>query len=135
MYILYRYVDGFDEKSPSSFIDGITKQSNNNCKYVELHETEDTQNNLYKYCTVHIDIHSFLAKLDVLKNIIYTLSAKKVIKDFILLCETFLNYNNSQLRRIDGYELICNNRGNGKVEVWQYSYTKNCPRNKERIWR
>ena len=96
-----------------TFIDNITEEGEDKCKNVDLHEIEDSQQSLYKYSASDIKIDSVLAELDNLKNIIYTLRGKKFIVDFILLCETFLN-DNSQLCKIDGYQLICNNRGNGK---------------------
>ena len=46
--------------------------------------------------------------------------------DFISLCETYLNDNNFHLCKIDGYKLICNNRGNVKGGGVAILISKNC---------
>ena len=99
--------------SPSQIIDDINDQNSDTCMYYELSDLENGVNDGFRYCALHINIHSVLAKLDDLKHIIYILKEKHIIIDFILLCETFLNENNVALCKIDGYNLVCKNRTKG----------------------
>ena len=100
--------------SPSVVIDQIIDQSSCDCKYIELDHIKDSDSHDFKFCALHINIHSIPAKLDQLKDIICTLSEKKIIVHFILLCETFLHDDVSPLYNIDNYNLICENRKNSK---------------------
>ena len=106
-----------DDINHNAIIDDIAYQSSNNCEYVDLQEINIFTTSGYKHTVLHINIHSLMAKLDELKNIIYTLSEKNVVVDFILLCEMFLTDTKAQLCRIDGYTLTCNNRSNGRRGV------------------
>lgn len=99
--------------SPSSIIDEITEQTSDICQYLELEMLDNCSKNGYKFCALHINIHSVLAKLDELKHIIFTLHKQNIIVHFIMLCETFLNDANEHLCKLDGYNLICKNRKNG----------------------
>ena len=69
--------------------------------------------NNYQFCALHLNIHSLLAQFDQLKDAIATLSDHNITVNYITLCETFLNDDNMALAKIDGYNLICRNRGPG----------------------
>ena len=64
----------------------------------------------YKYSAMHINIHSLPSKFDQLKEIIVKLKLNNTQIDFILLCETFLNEENSDMYQIPGYSFIKKNR-------------------------
>ena len=100
--------------SPSAVIDSIIDQEALTCKYYEVEQIDGLETKGYEMCALQINIHSVSAKLDDLRNLISTLYEKKIIVDFIMLCETFLNDSNMQLCQIDGYNLVCKNRINGK---------------------
>ncbi len=66
----------------------------------------------YKYCALHLNIHSLPSKFDELKNLLANLEDKKIHIDFILLCETFLVDANSAKFSIPGYSFVYRNRQN-----------------------
>ena len=69
------------------------------------------QGNLHlKLTAVHINIHSLPAKFDQLNIMLLRLNQLKINLQIILLCETFLNDNNSALFNIPGYTFIYKNR-------------------------
>ena len=102
-----------DINSPSSIIDDIVEQTSDGCIYYQIEELKNHDSKGFKFCALHINIHSLLSKLDDLKNILSCLQEKNIIVHFILLCETFLNDNKFQLCNVEGYNLICENRSNG----------------------
>ena len=95
--------------SPSEIIDDIVTQNSDKCKYYDLEELNNCMND-FKFCALHINIHSLVSKLDKLKNILCYIQENKTIVHFILLRETFLNDKKTDLCNIEGYYLVCNNR-------------------------
>ena len=73
-----------------------------------MHERETN----YSYTALHLNIHSLPSKIDNLKLMILDLQEKHIVLDFILLCETFLNENNSHQFNIPGYNFVYKNRNN-----------------------
>ena len=89
-------------------------KSSLSCNYYEIDQLKNiTTDTHYKYCALHINIHSVKAKHDQLKEMISTLNSKQVPLHFILLCETFLNDQSVALYNIEGYNLISKNRKSG----------------------
>ena len=78
-----------DIGSPENLIDDIVNLKSERCDYVELGQVEELVVNEFRFCALHINIHSALAKLDDLKDIICTMNEKNIRIHFILLCETF----------------------------------------------
>lgn len=66
----------------------------------------DTQHSLK---IIHINIHSLADKFDRLKILLTKIKSQI---DIILLCETFLNENNSENYNLKGYNFIYKNRSN-----------------------
>ena len=64
----------------------------------------------FNYKTIHINIRSLPDKFDKLKLVLHRLKEADMIIDFILLCETFLTANNSDLYQIPGYKFIHKSR-------------------------
>ena len=64
----------------------------------------------YKYCAIHLNIHSLPSKFDQLKDMIVRLNDNKIKVDFILLCETFLVDANADKFSIPGYNFVHKSR-------------------------
>ena len=95
----------------SIVIDDILHFASSSCVYSDLGNLDDKIiNKDYKYCALHLNIHSLPAKIDQLKEMIYTLKEQNIIIHFIMLCETFLNDNNAHLYNISGYNMVFKNR-------------------------
>jgi len=109
-------MDNFDipSNSPAAVVDQIIEQTSDDCNYIMLDQVPNSASADYKYCALHINIRSLPAKLDELKDIIYTLKEKHIIVHFILLCETYLNDTNQPLCKIENYNLVCRNRQDRK---------------------
>jgi len=102
--------DDIEIGSPSIIIDEIVNHNIETCKYFDLDELDSINTSEFEFCALHINIHSLLAKLDDLKNIICSLKEKHITIHFILLCETFLKDDNMNLCNIEGYNLVTKNR-------------------------
>ena len=63
---------------------------------------------------LHLNILSLPAKMDDMKELIADMQSHHVFIDFILLCETWLNENNSDGCNIPGYTFIQTNRKHKK---------------------
>jgi hypothetical protein len=64
----------------------------------------------YKYCAIHLNIHSLPSKFDQLKDMIVRLNDNKVKVDFVLLCETFLVDANANKFLMPGYNFVHKSR-------------------------
>ena len=64
----------------------------------------------YKYCAIHLNIHSLPSKFDQLKDMVVRLNDNKIKVDFILLCETFLVDANADKFSIPGYNFVHKSR-------------------------
>jgi hypothetical protein len=64
----------------------------------------------YQYKALHINIHSIPDKIDKLKEMLVKFHDVKIDFDFILLCETFLKDNITNLYNIPGFNLVSKNR-------------------------
>ena len=78
-------------------------------KYYEMEDMQhiSPKNIKPKLTALHINIHSLPAKFDQLNLLLYKLKQANTYIHCILLCETFLNDNNSSLFPIPGYNCIC----------------------------
>ncbi len=73
----------------------------------------DCGNNMFfnaKYCALHLNIHSLPSKHEQLKSLICELKNIGINVHFILLCETFLTDNNSDMYPILGYSFMHKSR-------------------------
>lgn len=100
--------------SPDAVINDITEHTSITCDYYCLLDIDNSLCDGYKYCALHLNIHSLCAKHEQLIDIIHTLYQKKIVVHFVMLCETFLNDLNSSLYNIEGYNLVYENRKQGR---------------------
>ena len=83
-------------------------------KYYEMEDMQHIppKNIKPKLTALHINIHSLPAKFYQLNLLLYKLKQANTYAHCILLCETFVNDNNSARFPIPGYNCICKNRQN-----------------------
>ena len=64
----------------------------------------------YQYKALHLNILSLPCKFEALRNILYTFNETGIKFDCIIICESFLRDNNSNLYYLNGYNFICTHR-------------------------
>ncbi len=99
--------DDFDPVSPYSVTDDRFNILNIDSTYCAV---DDISFKDYKYCALHLNIHSLPSKFVELKNLLADLEHKNIHVDFILLCETFLTNANADKFSIPGYNFVHRNR-------------------------
>ena len=92
--------------------DGLDSDVILNCNYLEHDDLWTSENN--ELFVVQWNIRGLYSKLDQIKHVIDN-NPGKWTPDLILLCETWLNSNTSNIR-IPGYSLVRNDR-KGKAEL------------------
>ncbi len=80
--------------------------------YTEVQDLEIHDPDIYKYKSMHLNIHSLPAKYDELKLLLHSLQEKRIKLDFILLCESYLRHENSNLYHINGYNFVSSSHRN-----------------------
>ena len=144
MFLLYFNVDNsitYDDQELSYHIEQLNQSDSNDnnltticdvdSKYCEMEDMQyiSPKNIKPKLTALHINMHSLPAKFDQLNLLLYKLKQANTYIHCILLCETFLNDNNSSLFPIPGYNFICKNRQNstrGGIAIYireEISYT------------
>ena len=89
---------------------------NDNCVYTDVSTVNipnEWANDTF-YTVLHLNVRSLPGKIDRVYDLISTLHSKDIIVDFILICETFMNNFNEKLCTLPGYNLVNNNRINGR---------------------
>ena len=78
-----------------------------NCKYVEIDEVDkELPLNNYAYKAMHFNIRSLNENFHKLQLLLHNLAETKFDIDFLLLCETFMNDNNSKMFNLSGYSKV-----------------------------
>lgn len=121
---LRKYVEGDNIDDPNDHNDGgdgsILSESLsrviNNCKYYDIDDILDIipKGNIFKYSSIHINIHSLPSKHDQLISLLSKLHDIDLKINFVMLCETFLNDVNFDKFPIPGFQFVQTNRTNRK---------------------
>ena len=82
-----------------------------NCKYTEIDEVDkELPLTSYAFKAMHFNIRSLNENFHKLQLLLHNLVEKKFDIDFLLLCETFMNDNNSKMFNLSGYTKVENHR-------------------------
>jgi len=89
---------------------------NSNCEICEIDNLQlpKCQNTIIDLSVLHLNIQSLPAKHSKLEILLSQLNDRKIDIQYILLCETFLNDNNSNMYNLTGYNFISRQRQHGK---------------------
>lgn len=90
----------------------VLDDMNLSSEYYEIHQLGELPSigHKYKYCSLHLNIHSLPGKFDNLLVLLSKLRDLNIKIHFILLCETFLNDLNASRFNIPGYTFLYRNR-------------------------